>query len=69
MQKRNELSLSNLSLYYDFYRHEFLKKCKIERLRVSAYANELFVLSTIDEERGTSYPFARSFNFSLSVTF
>ena len=69
VQKRNELSLSNLSLYYDFYRHEFLKKCKIERLRVSAYANELFVLSTIDVERGTSYPFARSFNFSLSVTF
>ena len=46
-----------------------MKKCKIERLRVSAYANELFVLSTIDVERGTSYPFARSFNFSLSVTF
>lgn len=69
VQDRNEFSLSNLSLYYDFYRHDFLKKCKIERLRLSAYANELFVLSSIEVERGTSYPFARSFNFSLSVTF
>lgn len=69
VQDRNEFSLSNLSLYYDFYRHGFLKKWGMERLRVSAYANELFVLSSIDIERGTSYPFARSFNFSLSVTF
>lgn len=69
VQDRNELSLSNLSLYYDFYRHAFLKKCGMERLRISAYASELFMLSSIEVERGTSYPFARSFNFSLSVTF
>ena len=69
VQKRNEFSLSNLSLYYDFYRHAFLKKCGMERLKVSAYASELFMLSSIEVERGTSYPFARSFNFSLSVTF
>lgn len=69
VQDRNEFSLSNLSLYYDFYRHKFLKKCGMERLRVSVYANELFMLSSIEIERGTSYPFARSFNFSVSVTF
>ena len=69
VQDRNEFSLSNLSLYYDFYRHAFLKKCGMERLRVSAYASELFMLSSIEVERGTSYPFARSFSFSLSVTF
>ena len=69
VQKRNELSLSNLSLYYDFYRHAFLKKCRMDRLRISAYSSDLFMLSSIEVERGTSYPFARSFNFSLSVTF
>lgn len=69
VQKRNELSLANLSLYYDFYRCAFLKKCRMERLRISAYGSDLFMLSSIDVERGTSYPFARSFNFSLSVTF
>lgn len=66
---RNEFTLSNLSLYYDFYRHGFMKKCGIERLKVSAYANNLFTLSSIEIERGTSYPFSRSFNFSVSATF
>lgn len=69
VQDRNEFTLSNLSLYYDFYRHGFLKKCGIERLKVSAYANNLFTLSSIEIERGTSYPFSRSFNFSVSATF
>ena len=69
VQDRNEFALTNLSLYYDFYRYEFLKRCGMERLRVSAYANNLFTISSIEIERGTSYPFARSFNFSLSVTF
>ena len=69
VQDRNEFALTNLSLYYDVYRYEFLKRCGMERLRVSAYANNLFTISSIEIERGTSYPFARSFNFSLSVTF
>ena len=69
VQDRNEFALTNLSLYYDFYRYEFLKRCGMERLRVSAYANNLFTISSIEIERGTSYPFARSFNFSLSVPF
>ena len=69
VQDRNEFALTNLSLYYDFYRYDFLKRCGMERLRVSAYANNLFTISSIEIERGTSYPFARSFNFSLSVTF
>ena len=69
VQDRNEFALTNLSLYYDFYRYEFLKRCGMERLRVSAYANNLFTISSIEIDRGTSYPFARSFNFSLSVTF
>ena len=59
VQDRNEFALTNLSL----------KPCGMERLRVSAYANNLFTISSIEIERGTSYPFARSFNFSLSVTF
>lgn len=69
VQDRNELSLSNLSLYYDFYRCKFLKTCGMERLKFSFYMNDVFTLSSIDIERGTSYPFARNFNFSLSVTF
>mgnify|MGYP001040744355 CR=1 FL=1 len=69
VQDRNELSLTNMSFYYDFYRCGFLKKCGIERMKASFYMNDVFTLSSIEIERGTSYPFARNFNFSLSVTF
>lgn len=41
----------------------------MERMKLSFYMNDVFTLSSIDIERGTSYPFARNFNFSLSVTF
>ena len=31
--------------------------------------NDVFMLSSIKTERGTSYPFARSFNFAIQATF
>lgn len=68
VQDRNELTLSNLSFYYDFYRCSFIKKWGMERLKLSFYMNNVFTLSSIDIERGTSYPFASTYNFSLSVT-
>lgn len=69
VQDRNELSLSSLQLSYDFFRHKFVKTIGMERIRIAVTANELFVLSSIQIERGTSYPFARNFNASLSFTF
>lgn len=69
VQDRNELTLGNMSFYYDFYRHDWLRKSGIERLRFSFYMNDVFTLSSIEIERGTSYPFARTFNFSLTATF
>ena len=41
----------------------------METLRFSFYMNDVYTWSSIRIERGTSYPFARSFNFSLSATF
>ena len=69
VQDRNELSLSSVNVSYDMYRHAFIKKMGMELLRFSFYMNDVFTLSSIHIERGTSYPFARSFNFSLSATF
>lgn len=69
VQDRNELTLGNLSLYYDFYRCKWLRKAGMERLKFSFYMNDVFTLSSIEVERGTSYPFARTFNFSLTATF
>lgn len=49
--------------------HAFITKMGLKVLRFSFYMNDVYTWSSIRLERGTSYPFARSFNFSLSATF
>lgn len=66
VQKNNSLSLTSLQLGYDFY--QIAHKLGVEALRVSAYMNDLFWLTTIKQERGTAYPYARNFTFALSFT-
>ncbi len=68
VQDDNELSLSALTLSYDFNTN-FVKKLCLQRLRFELSSNDLFRISTVRQERGTSYPFARSVNFSLRATF
>lgn len=69
VQDRNELTLSSLTVGYDFWKHKFLKNMGMERLKVNFFMNDVFVWSTIKIERGTSYPFARAFNFAIQATF
>ncbi len=66
VQKNNSLTLQTLTVGYDFY--EFAKQLGIESLRLNAYMNDVFWLTSIKRERGTAYPFARSFTFALSFT-
>ena len=69
VQNRNEFSLSSVNLSYDFYKSNFIKKFGMERLRFGFYMNDVFLLSSINVERGLSYPFSRKFSFSLQMTF
>lgn len=68
VQKNNVLSLSSASLYYEFP-YSLTKKMKMNRLRLSLYANDLYTFSSIRIERGTYYPYARSFSFAVTATF
>jgi tonB-linked outer membrane protein, susC/ragA family len=68
VQDDNELSLRSLTLSYDF-ESEWIKKIRLKMLRLEVSSNDLFRVSTVRQERGTSYPFARSVNFSLRATF
>ena len=68
VQKNNVLNISSISVYYDLP-VRFLDKIKMDRLRLTLYANDLYTFSSIDIERGTSYPYARSFSLSLTATF
>lgn len=69
VQDLNELDISAISLSYDFYKHKFLEKCGLERLKVAINVNEVYKFSTVKIERGTSYPFARSLSFSAQINF
>lgn len=66
----NTFTLSALSVYYDFRNCAFMKKNSfLERLKVTAYANDLFIISSVKTERGTDYPYARTFSLSVQATF
>lgn len=69
VQRNNMLDLTSLSAYYDFKHCSWLHRAKLERLRVTAYMNDVFHLSSIKAERGLSYPYARTFSLSLTATF
>ena len=68
MQRSNYLSLSALSLQYEFGQSVAEILC-VERLRLEVNSSDLFRFDTVKQERGLSYPFARSFGFTLMVNF
>ena len=68
MQHKNVLEWNSISLEYEFA-DEWLRKIGCERLRIGVDGNELWRLSTIEAERGLSYPYAHTVNFSLSLSF
>ena len=65
VQDLSELQMTSLNIGYDFRNCKFMQKGIIERLKLSFYMNDVFRLSTVKTERGTDYPFARSFSFQL----
>ena len=67
MQKNNFLNMSSLSLSYDIPR-EFLNRYYLERCKLLFSMTDLFRISTIKQERGTSYPFARTMSFGFNIT-
>ena len=67
VQKENTLSLESFQIGYEFD-PQLAGKLGISGMRINAYMNNIFRLSTIKEERGTSYPFARSVSLALSFT-
>ncbi len=68
VEKDNELWLSSLYLQYDVPA-SFLYRFKIQKFYVGIGTEDLFRLTSAKYERGTSYPYSRSVNMSLSVTF
>lgn len=68
VQKEHLLSLSSLRLSYTLPT-ERLRQTFISMFRLSATVNDLFYVSTVKQERGLNYPFARTINFSAQINF
>ncbi|HEY6505398.1 MAG TPA: SusC/RagA family TonB-linked outer membrane protein [Chitinophagaceae bacterium] len=70
VQDNNYLNASSITLGYTFPSNlDWVRKLKLSTPRLYITQTDVFRLSTIQTERGTGYPFTRTFNFGLSTTF
>lgn len=70
IEDENTLKCSSLSLTYEVP-SEWIKKIHLplQYLSIGGYAEDLFYWSTVKQERGTSYPYARTYTFSVTARF
>lgn len=68
VEDEDMLALTSARVSYTFNKTK-LQKVGLQRLKLSMYMNDIFRVSTVKQERGLSYPFARSVSFSLQTNF
>lgn len=70
VENESTLRMNNLTLSYELP-HEWMKKVGLpfEYASIAGYAEDLFYLSTVKRERGTDYPYARTYTLSLTLRF
>lgn len=68
VQEDNVFQCTNINLTYNFS-DDICKKLRLKGLSLNANLSDIFYISSIKRERGTSYPFSRNPNFSVSVSF
>ncbi len=68
VEKDNELWLSNIFLQYDVPT-TVLQSLHLQKLYFGIGMEDIFRLTAAKYERGTTYPYSRSINMSVSVTF
>jgi hypothetical protein len=69
VEEQDEWVLSSVNLSYDLDRIASVRRAGFSRLRLSLDTSDAARLSSVKIERGTSYPFARSFSFSIQAMF
>ena len=68
IERKNEVYLSSVNLSYEF-KPEWVKKIGLNKFRVGVGFSDVLRLSTVRFERGTSYPYSKGYNFTISPTF
>ncbi|MCC8426486.1 SusC/RagA family TonB-linked outer membrane protein [Mucilaginibacter sp. UR6-11] len=68
VQRENTIDLPSVTLSYEV-KKTFAKKIGMHSLRATLTVNDAFYSSTIQQERGIQYPYARSLTGSIQATF
>ncbi|MEA4868642.1 MAG: SusC/RagA family TonB-linked outer membrane protein [Rikenellaceae bacterium] len=68
VQDNNELTWGSATVYYDIP-SRIIDRWNLNRVRFSVYMNDILKISSVEIERGLTYPFARTLSCSLSITF
>lgn len=68
VQDYNLLQLASLSVQYDLPR-KWISPLHLQSVRLSFNTSDLGYWSTVKRERGTSYPYSRTFTFGLRANF
>lgn len=63
------LTASSLQLQYELDRLPAIKRLGFTRFRLGVQTNNLFTISSVEQERGTTYPYAREVAFTLNANF
>lgn len=69
VQDENTFTCQNINLTYEFNQQKIKESIGLENLNLSFSMSDLFYISTIKRERGTSYPFSRQMSITLNATF
>lgn len=67
VMKENYLAIESVRVGYQFNSQWLKKNLKISSLNINMYMNSIARFSTLEDERGLYYPFARSISFSLGA--
>ena len=68
IQDDNTLTLQTLTLGYELP-SSWVRKIWLDKVKFTFTMNDVFRASTIKQERGISYPFARAYNFAVDINF
>ena len=69
VQDEKTFTCRNINLQYELRAVSLTKNFGFESLLFSGSMADLFYISTVKRERGTSYPFSQQFSFSISAMF
>ena len=68
VQNENYIKFNSLTISYEF-EPPIIKRIGMDMLRLQFNMEDIAILSTLKQERGTTYPFAHTFNLGLNLSF